>query len=71
MIAAITPENTLFSQANACGSVLSPLEYSLREACLPELNARLRQERFEPPGKGHAAWGRLARIVQVGSDRAG
>lgn len=47
MIAAITPENTLFSQANACSSVPSPLEYSLREACLPELNARLRAEGFE------------------------
>ena len=43
----------------------SPLEYSLREACVPELNARLRVEGFEPPGKGLAAWVRLARIVEV------
>ena len=65
MIAAITPENTLFSQANACGSTPSPLEYSLREACLPELNTRMRAESFEPPGRALAAWVRLARIVQV------
>ena len=45
--------------------VPSPLKYSFREACLPELNVRLWAEWFEPPGKGLAAWVRLARIVQV------
>ena len=65
MIAAIAPESAVFSQANACGSAPPPLEYSLREASLPELNARLRAEGFEPPGKGLATWVRLARIVQM------
>ena len=65
MIAAITPENTLLSQTNACGSAPSPLDYSLREAYFPELNAQLRSEGFEPSGKGLAAWARLARIVPV------
>ncbi len=55
MIAAITPEKTLFSQTTARDSTPSPLEQSLREACLPELNARLRAEGFEPPGKDFAA----------------
>ena len=65
MIAATPPECAVFSQADPVGSAPSPLEYSLREACLPELNARLRAEGFEPPGKGLAAWVRLARVVQV------
>ena len=46
MIAAINPENTLFSQANARDSSPSLLAYSLREECFPELNARLRAEEF-------------------------
>ena len=54
-----------FTESACTVSSSSPLEYSLREACLPELNARLRVEGFEPPGKGLAAWVRLARIVQV------
>ncbi len=65
MIAATPAERHRFSQTDDTGPTPSPLEYSLREACLPELNARLRAEGFEPPGKGLAAWVRLARIVQV------
>ena len=65
IIAATPPERPRFSQTDDTGPTPSPLEYSLREACLPELNARLRAEGFEPPGKGLAAWVRLARILQV------
>ena len=68
MIAAGTGELLCFSSDRTAGSAdleLTPLEYSFREACFPELNARLRAEGFEPPGKGLAAWVRLARIVQV------
>lgn len=47
------------------GPVVSLLEASFQDACLPELNARLRQDEFEPPGQNLSAWFRLARIVQV------
>ena len=57
-----------FIESSCAVSSPSPLEYSLREACLPELNAQLRQAGFEPPGKGLAAWIRLA---QAGSDCPG
>ena len=46
MIATTPPERPVFSYAKAAVSAPSPLEYSLREACLPELNARLRAEGF-------------------------
>ena len=68
MIAATPPERPRFSQTDDTGPTPSPLEYSLREACLPELKSRLRAEGFEPPGKGLAAWVRLARIVQVDAE---
>ena len=32
---------------------------------MPELNDRLLSEGLEPPGKGHSAWVRLARLVEV------
>lgn len=46
MIAATPPERHRFSQTDDTGPTASPLEYSLRDACLPELNARLRAEGF-------------------------
>ena len=57
-IIAINPKNTLFSQANARDSSPSPLAYSLREECFPELNARLRAEEFGHSSNHilHAAW---------------
>lgn len=48
--------------AHEAGSLL---EASFHKACLTELNARLRQDEFEPPGQNLSAWVRLARIVQV------
>lgn len=68
MIAARTSElPRLLSGRTEANAVSEPssLEYSFRDACLPELNARLRAEGFEPPGRELAAWVRLARIVQV------
>ncbi len=55
-IEALRPAEFQFTQSCCTTSSPSPLEDSLREACLPELNARLRQERFEPPGKGVGGW---------------
>jgi hypothetical protein len=62
MIAFTTPAISVFSLSESCGPAPSPLEYSLREAFFPELNARLRVEGFEPSGKGLAAWVRLSRV---------